>query len=144
MKLTTKTRYSLRILIQLASNYNKVPVKGKDISSKQNISEPYLEQIMITIKSAGFVRTVRGCNGGYVLNRSPEKISVLDIIEVFEGKIEFADCLEKSSNCILFSRCPTTNIWKHLSDTLKNEAKEITLQTIIDDTNESNIQEYVI
>jgi len=144
MKLTTKTRYSLRILIQLASSYNKAPIKGKGISSKQNISEPYLEQIMITLKSVDFIRTVRGCNGGYVLNRAPENISVLDIIEVFEGKIEFADCLENSSSCILFSRCPATNIWKHLSDTLKNEAKEITLQTIVDNMNESNIQEYVI
>jgi Rrf2 family transcriptional regulator, cysteine metabolism repressor len=144
MKLTTKTRYSLRILIQLASNYNKTPVKGKDISSKQNISEPYLEQIMITMKSVGFVKTVRGCNGGYVLNKAPENITVLDIIEVFEGKIEFASCLENSSNCMMFSRCPTTDIWKHLSDTLKNEAKEITLQIIVDNMNKSNIQEYVI
>ncbi len=144
MKLTTKTRYSLRILIQLASKYNKFPIKGKDISSKQNISEPYLEQIMITLKSVGYVSTVRGCNGGYVLNKPPKDISVLDVLETFEGKIEFADCLEKSSNCILFSQCPTTNIWKHLSDTLTNEAKEITLQAIIDNMNESIIQEYVI
>ena len=144
MKLTTKTRYSLRILVQLASNYNKAPIKGKDISSKQNITEPYLEQIMITMKSVGFVRTVRGCNGGYVLNKNPKNISVLDIIEVFEGKIEFSECLENSSNCMMFPQCPTANIWKHLSDTLKNEAKEITLQTIVDNINESNIQEYVI
>ncbi len=144
MKLTTKTRYSLRILVQLASRFNKAPVKGKDISAKQNISEPYLEQIMITLKSVGLVRTVRGCNGGYVLNRSPEEISVLDIIEIFEGKIELSDCLESSSNCEMFPRCPTKYIWKHLSDTLKNEAKQITLQIIVDNMNESNIQEYVI
>jgi len=119
-------------------------VKGKDISSRQTISEPYLEQIMITMKSVGFVRTVRGCNGGYVLNKKPESVSVLDILEVFEGKIEFADCLDNSSNCTMFSQCPTTNVWEHLSNTLKNEAKEITLQTIVDNMNESSIQEYVI
>ena len=144
MKLTTKTRYSLRILVQLAANFNDTPVKGKNISSKQNISEPYLEQIMITMKSAGLVRTVRGCNGGYVLNKPPENITVLDIIELFEGNIEFADCLEKSTNCIIFPRCPTKHIWKHLSETLKNEARDITLQKIVEDMNESNIQEYII
>jgi len=144
MKFTTKTRYSLRILVQLASRYNKPPVKGKDISSKQNISEPYLEQIMITLKSVGFVNTVRGCNGGYALNKRPEDISVLDILEVFEGKIEFSDCIEDTSNCEMFLGCPVTGIWKHLSDTLKNEAREITLKLIVDNMNESNIQEYVI
>ena len=144
MKLTTKTRYSLRILVQLASRFDKAPVKGKDISAKQNISEPYLEQIMITLKSVGLVRTVRGCNGGYVLNKPPEDISVLDIIETFEGKIELSDCLESSSNCEMFPHCPTKDIWKHLSDILKDEAKQITLQIIVDNMNESNIQEYVI
>jgi Rrf2 family transcriptional regulator, cysteine metabolism repressor len=144
MKLTTKTRNSLRILVQLASSYKKGPIKGKDISSKQNISEPYLEQIMITLKSVGFVRTVRGCNGGYVLNRPSENISVLDVLEVFEGKIELAGRLENPLDNNLFSQCPTTSIWKHLSNTLKSEAKEITLQIIVDKMNESNIQEYVI
>ena len=144
MKLTTKTRYSLRILVQLASRYNQAPVKGKDISSKQNISEPYLEQIMITIKSAGFVRTERGCNGGYALNKSPKSISVLDIIQLFEGEIAFADCLEPSSTCGMLTQCPTSKIWNHLSKTLKDEASQITLKSIVDDMNESNIQEYVI
>ena len=144
MQLTTKTRYSLRILVQLALNYNKIPVKGKDISSKQNISEPYLEQIMITIKSAGFVKTVRGCHGGYVLNREPENVSVLDIIELFEGKIEFADCISEKERCSLYCNCPTTDVWKHLSLTLKNEAKKTTLESIIKNIKKNNIQEYVI
>ena len=144
MQLTTKTRYSLRILVQLALKYNETPVKGKDISSRQNISEPYLEQIMITIKSAGFVKTVRGCNGGYILKIAPEKISVLDIMELFEGKIEFADCLNEKEKCIMYSNCPTTDVWKHLSLTLKNEAKKTTLKSIIENIKNNNMQEYVI
>ena len=86
MKLSTKTRYGLRILLQIAAdteNNKKGSVKGKSIAQMQNVSEAYLEQIMIPFKTAGFVKTVRGCNGGYALNRPAESITVLDIIELF-------------------------------------------------------------
>ncbi len=144
MKLTTKTRYSLRILLQLASNYNGKPVKGKDIATIQNITEPYLEQIMISLKSACLVKTVRGCYGGYELNLPPEKISVLDIIEIFEGKIEFADCLENRFECSGRSKCFAADVWKQLADSFKSEAKIFTLQYILDNSKQSNILEYVI
>lgn len=144
MKLTTKTRYSLRVLVQLALNYKKEPLKRKEISLEQDISEAYLEQIMMTLKSVGFIRTIRGCNGGYILNKLPKDISVLDIMEVFEGEIEFADCSKNSVDCKLFSRCRTTDIWRHLSETLKKESKKITLQSILDNLKESNMQEYII
>ena len=144
MKLTTKTRYSLRILLQLASNYNGKPVKGKDIATIQNITEPYLEQIMMSLKSAGLVKTVRGCYGGYELNLNPDRISVLDIIEAFEGKIELADCLENRCNCNSISKCSASEVWKQLANSFKNEAKIYTLQYILDNTKTSNILEYVI
>ncbi|HJO95393.1 MAG TPA: Rrf2 family transcriptional regulator [Victivallales bacterium] len=144
MKLTTKTRYSLRILVQLALNENKQALKGKEIASKQKISEPYLEQIMIPLKTSSFVKTIRGCNGGYTLNKSPETITVLDILELFEGKIEFSDCLNEKYKCSIFSTCPTSPIWRKLSNALADEARKITLQNIIEEYQNSNIQEYVI
>jgi Rrf2 family transcriptional regulator, cysteine metabolism repressor len=144
MKLTTKTRYSLRILVQLALNKNKQALKGKEIAGKQKISEPYLEQIMIPLKTSALVKTIRGCNGGYTLNKSPESITVLDILELFEGKIEFADCLNQKYKCSLFNSCPTASIWMKLSNALADEARKITLENVIEEYQNPNIQEYVI
>ncbi|MCP4178212.1 MAG: Rrf2 family transcriptional regulator [bacterium] len=146
MKLTTKTRYSLRILVQLALNKNRQALKGKVIAGKQKISEPYLEQIMIPLKTSSFVKTIRGCNGGYALNKSPESITVLDILELFEGKIEFSECQNEKYACSIYvnNNCPTSQIWRKLSNALADEARKITLQNIIDEYQNSNVQEYVI
>ena len=134
MKLSTKSRYSLRILLQLATKYGQESsaIKGRIIAKVQNISEPYLEQIMISLKSAGLVKTIRGCHGGYVLNRAPEDISILDIIELYEGKIKLSDCAEGSnSNCELLSVCAATGVWEHLTNVFKNEASNITLDKVL-------------
>ncbi len=148
MKLTTKSRYSLRILIQLAEyTYNKpTALRGKDISAAQDISEAYLEQIMIPLKTAGLVKTIRGCNGGYRLSKAPQEVTVLDILELFEGEIKFADCFENdnSQQCKRLLRCPTSKVWQHLSDTLRNEAKGITLASIIEDMDKTPLLEYII
>ncbi|MCF7791078.1 MAG: Rrf2 family transcriptional regulator [Victivallales bacterium] len=144
MQLTTKTRYGLRILIQLAMSPDNKPVKGKSISEEQNITEPYMEQIIIPLKTAGFAATVRGCNGGYILKANPKNITVLEVMELFEGKIEFAECVKEKELCPLFKRCPTTDIWYHLSKTLRNEAGKITLESIVEKLKNSQSQEYVI
>ncbi len=144
MRLSTKSRYSLRILIQLASvGENKAPVKGRLIAKQQEISEPYLEQIMIPLKAAELVKTVRGCHGGYVLGKSPEDITTLDIIELFEGRIEFdsGDAANKKKSFL--DECPTTKVWADLSEMLRVEAKKITLASILEQV-VSKVQEYVI
>jgi len=144
VKLTTKTRYSLKILTQLALDFNKKPIKGKDIANEHKMSEAYLEQIMITLKSAGLIKTERGCNGGYILAKHPSSITALQIIELFEGKIEFSECRGKKRECSLLGKCATTNVWTKLSSALKNEAAKITIESIIDDYIFFNTQEYII
>ena len=144
MNLSSKTRYSLRILLQIAEETVERPsVKGKVLASKQKISEPYLEQIMIQLKSSGLVRTTRGCNGGYSLNRAPEEITVLDILELFEGKIQFADGLLNQKESI-HDHCPSTRIWEELSLELERHAAGITLRSILDRMKNPDMQEYVI
>lgn len=143
MRLSTKSRYSLRILVQLALEAKEgAAVKGRVIAKKQEISEPYLEQIMIPLKSAELVRTIRGCHGGYSLNKTPDEITILDIIELFEGKIEFAECVS-DGKCSLLDSCPTSDVWAHLSNTLRLEASKISLESIIEKI-EGQTQEYVI
>ena len=145
MKLSSKTRYSLRILIQIIlDTKDGQTVKGREIAAKQHISEAYLEQIMIPPKSAGLVNTIRGCRGGYSLGKSPENITVLDIIELFEGKIEFADCKPNGKKCEMLTQCFTTGIWNELSNALAIAAEKITLASIIEKYANQNSKEYVI
>ena len=148
MRLSTKTRYGLRILLQIAldcEGKRNCSVKGKTIAEKQDISEAYLEQIMIPLKSEGFVKTVRGCHGGYALNRTPEQISVLDLIELFEGRIQLVKCVGgEDGDCTRLEICPTSGVWTKLSEDIRNLAIKITLQSIVEEAKNKGNPEYVI
>jgi Rrf2 family protein len=133
MTLSTKTRYGLRILIQLAEIYGQnIAVKGKDIAIKQNFTEAYLEQIMIKLKEAGLIRTERGRNGGYILVKSPDDITILDVLEVFEGRLDLVRCKEDTKVCPMIRQCKTTRAWKKLSDTFRAEASKLSLTKILE------------
>ena len=119
MKLSTKPRYGLRILAQIAADGgDKTPVSGKAVAQKQDISIAYIEQILIPMRNAGIVRTVRGPKGGYLLDRPATDISLLEIIELFEGPLELA---EDRGNGSAFE------LWDRLSRVLRNEAETITV-----------------
>ncbi len=144
MKLSTKPRYGLRILIQIAlDNKDGKAAQGKSIAKKQEISEPYLEQIMIPLKNSGLVRTTRGCNGGYFLNKQPEEITVLDIIELFEGEFNLVDCVTDPKACSRRKNCYTINVWRKLASSFKGTAEKITLASILDEQKGAS-SEYVI
>ena len=145
MKLSTKTRYGLRILIQIALSCDqRKAVKGKFIAAKQDISEAYLEQIMIPLKNADIIRTLRGCNGGYALKRQPEEITVLDIIELFEGKVNLVKCVEDEKECYRCSYCLANRVWGKLANSLRKEASAISLEQLISEAKSLNTPEYVI
>ena len=146
MKLSTKSRYGLRILLQIAlETETQDSAKGKSIAEKQEITEAYLEQIMIPLKSSGIVKTIRGCYGGYVLNKAPEEISVLDVIEVFEGKIQLVKCSDgNGKKCPRHDICMATDVWEHLSEILKTEAGKITLASLVEKSKINNKPVYVI
>lgn len=148
MRLSTKTRYGLRILLQIAldcEGKRNSSVKGKTIAEKQDISEAYLEQIMIPLKSDGFVKTVRGCHGGYALNRQPEQISVLDLIELFEGRIQLVKCQGgEEGDCPRADFCPTSGVWLKLSEDIRALAAKVTLHNIVEEAKSRGNPEYVI
>jgi Rrf2 family protein len=144
MRLSTKSRYGLRILLQIAiDNRDGKAAQGKSISKKQEISEPYLEQIMIPLKNAGYVRTTRGCNGGYFLNKDPKDITVLAVIELFEGDLNLVDCVSEEKNCPRIKNCQTSSVWKRIADSVRGTAEKITLASILEE-NKENALEYVI
>ena len=146
MKLSTKSRYGLRILIQIAlDNINgKQLSQGKNIAKKQGVTDAYLEQIMIPMKRGGIVGAVRGCNGGYELRKKAEDITVLEIIELFEGRIKLSDCSIGNQNCSRFEACPTVNVWKELEDTFREKAATITLESILEYYKKDMSIEYII
>lgn len=124
MKLSTKPRYGLRILAQIAADGgDDAPVSGKEVAQKQDISIAYIEQILIPMRNAGLVRTVRGRNGGYILDRPAEKISLLEIIELFEGRLELVSERDHSS---------ASTIWNRLTCSLRKEAGAITVADLAD------------
>ncbi len=145
MKLSTKSRYGLRILLQVAmESESSSAVKGRVIAEKQEISEAYLEQIMIPLKTSGIIRTIRGCNGGYVLNKQAEDITILDIIELFEGKLQLVKCVGDSDSCERCNVCLASEVWEHLSNVMKEEASKINLKGLIEKMKKEHMPEYVI
>lgn len=116
MKLTTKGRYAVLALTDLALERDEDFVKISHIAMRQNISSTYLEQILLKLKRAGLVVGVRGPNGGYKLASEPEKIMIADIINIVEGKMEAKGCVSKSGSCTGVSgRCMTHDLWDELS-----------------------------
>ena len=105
MKLSTKARYGLRAITEIAKSYGGAPAKRKEIAEKQGLSDSYLENILIVLKNIRIIETTRGSNGGYVLCRAPSEISVLEIVEALEGPLELVECVSSSKNCEKSNRC---------------------------------------
>ncbi|MFR1707762.1 MAG: RrF2 family transcriptional regulator [Clostridium sp.] len=132
MKLSTKGRYGVKAMVDLAINYGKNPIPIKSISSRQNISEYYLEQLFSMLRKAELINSIRGSNGGYILAKNPKDITVYQILEVLEGPIEISTCLE-SDGCNNIDCCATRMVWKKIKDSIDSVTTSITLQDIVDD-----------
>ncbi|MCJ7689897.1 MAG: Rrf2 family transcriptional regulator [Clostridiaceae bacterium] len=135
MKLSTKGRYGVKAMVDLAINYGEQPVSIKNISQRQNISEYYLEQLFSSLKKAKLIKSIRGAQGGYILNRAPGEITIQDVINVLEGPIEVSNCLEDSA-CNNIDCCATRLLWKKIKDSIDSVTSSITLKDIVDDYNE--------
>ena len=146
MKLSTKSRYGLRILAQIAvATESGRPVGGKEVARRQKISAAYMEQILIPLRNAGVVTAVRGRKGGYLLNQDPATITLLDVLEIFEGKLELVDGAT-CDQCENLGVCPTHEVWRRLSRVLREESKTITVADLAEKMKKCSIPspEYVI
>lgn len=132
MKLSTKGRYGVRAMVDLASNYGSAPISIKTISKRENLSEYYLEQLFSPLRRANIIRSVRGAQGGYVLCKSPKEITVGDIMTILEGPIEIADCID-GVECDSADCCATKAVWEKIKNSIDSVMDSITLQDIIDD-----------
>jgi|TARA_B110000967_G_scaffold156341_1_gene161302 Rrf2 family iron-sulfur cluster assembly transcriptional regulator len=132
MKLTTKGRYAVLALTELALVKDETLVKITEISTRQNISSTYLEQLLLLLKNAGLVIGVRGPNGGYKLAAPAENIMISDIVNVVEGRLEARGCVAKSGSCTGVSgRCMTHDLWDELSRHIELFLGQISLKDII-------------
>jgi Rrf2 family protein len=129
MKISTKTRYGTRFLIALAAQHGKGPVYMKDIAQSEGISEKYLSQILITLRSAGLVEGFRGVHGGYVLTRPPSQITVREIVSLLEGGLSIIDCTA-AEICPRSGQCSSRDVWKKIEQTLSEVLESITLEQL--------------
>lgn len=144
MKISTKGRYALRLMIDLAVNSVGEPVSLKDVAKRQGISEKYLEQIISVLNRAGYVKSIRGAQGGYLLRRAPEEYTVGMILRLTEGSLAPVTCVEDGDfPCERQENCVTVILWKKINDAINSVVDSITLQDLVDWQNEKNGQ-YII
>jgi len=144
MKISTKGRYALRLMLDLALNNTGEYIPIKRIAERQEISEKYLEQIITQISRAGYVRSVRGSQGGYQLTKRPEEYTVGMILRLMEGELSPVACLDVTDNCDRADRCVTIEIWQQLKDAIENVVDNVTLADLVKRYHEKGSCEYVI
>ncbi|MDD2582534.1 MAG: RrF2 family transcriptional regulator [Desulfuromonadaceae bacterium] len=137
MRLSTKSRYGLRAMFDIAYNCGSEPVQIQDISRRQKISPRYLEQIFQNLKRAGLLKSKRGPQGGYVLSRKPEDITVLEILNAAEQDVLLVDCAgitpkksKRKPECTFEGKCVTQTVWAEANSMLDTLFGSMTLQTL--------------
>ena len=133
MKLSTKSRYGIQAMYDLASSGIDEPQPIKTIAERQSIPEAYLEQLIGPLRKSGLVKSVRGAQGGYLLARQPDEITVGEVIRALEGNLDLVDCLSADDVCGKACSCATRIVWQKLKTGLNQIVDGITLQDMIDD-----------
>lgn len=132
MKISTKGRYALRLMLDLAINYTGEYISIKSIAARQDISEKYLEQIITQLNKAGYVRSVRGAQGGYILAKAPSEYTVGMILRLMEGSLAPVSCVdEDENNCDRAAVCVTQEVWKKIQEAVENVVDHITLADLV-------------
>lgn len=131
MKFSTKIRYGMRAMIEIASDNDGVGVLQKDIAKNQLISNKYLDQIISSLKAAQLIVNLKGKKSGYILTRKPSEITMANIYGAFEGRITIVDCLNDSIKCDFENKCKTKIFWSNLNNTVSNYFNRVTLEDLV-------------
>jgi Rrf2 family protein len=144
MRLSTKSRYGLRALFDMAYHAGTLPAQIKDISRRQNISPRYLEQIFQDLKKAGLLKSRRGPQGGYYLARKPHEITVMDVINATEGEMALVDCVKTGKRgqkaCEFDNQCITQQVWAEASRKLNEYLGTVTIKDLCDKGSELGLE----
>ena len=144
MKLSTKGRYGVRLMFDLATHYGNGPIFLKDIAERQGISEKYLWQLIPPLKQAGLVTSTRGAHGGYELSKSPDQMTVREIVSAVEGPLNLVDCVGDPSICARKDACVVNGVWSEISAKLIHVMDGITLASMVEKQQEQDVLNYVI
>jgi Rrf2 family protein len=131
MNISTKGRYAVRAMLDLALQSTDEPTLIKDISKRQEISDLYLEQLFNRLKTAGLLRSVRGPKGGFMLARPPVEIRLIDIFEAMEGSVAPVDCVDNATLCARADSCATRDVWAEMKKAMVQVLESTTLQDLV-------------
>jgi len=144
MKVSTRVRYGMRAVLELAQNYGKGPLQTKVIAQHQDISVKYLEQLMGTLRSSGIARSIRGSKGGYILARPPNHIKLSEVFFAFEGTVATVECVEREDYCSRVADCVARQIWLEVQQAIVNVLESKTLQDLVVQASEKKSVNYQI
>jgi len=127
LRVSTKGRYALRAMVELAIEYAQGPLQLKEIARRQEISEKYLEQIMTFLRTDGYVLTQKGSHGGYYLSLPPEEVTLLEVLRTTEGSLAPVSCVENPDTCGRIDLCVVRKIWTRVKEVICEELESVTL-----------------
>lgn len=131
MKLSTRSRYGTRMILDMAQHHNKGPIQLGDIAKRQNVSLKYLEQIIRPLKRANYVKSFRGSKGGHMLNKPPEEITVGEVVALLEGGARLTNCSANPETCERVDSCLTRYLWIEASKAMFEKLSNITFADLM-------------
>lgn len=131
MKVSTRGRYGLRAMLELARCHGQSPVLMSDLAERESLSRKYLHTLLTALKKAELVRSVRGTGGGFLLTRAPSEIRLSEILHALEGPLSLVDCVGDERACGKANRCTARRFWAELSGTIESSLEKVTLEDLI-------------
>lgn len=131
MKITTRSRYGTRLMVELARRWGGPPVQLGEIAKQGDLPPKYLEQLIIPLKRGGLIQSTRGASGGYSLTREPENITIWDIVKVLEGTEGVAPCVTDPMACHKNQKCPTRDVWTKVARAIEEQLTSIALSDLL-------------
>ena len=132
MRLSTRSRYAIRALLDLAIHAEEGPILVREIAEREDISVRYLEQLLLPLKAANLVRATRGSNGGFMLAKNVSEINLRDVIQITEGTTAFTECADDPGICPRSDTCPLLDVWNEVTDSANKVLASISLETLRD------------
>ena len=127
MRVSTKGDYGVRALIELAHHFGQGPLQSAEIAARQSIPEPYLDQLLTTLRRAGFIRSVRGPQGGHALIREPENLKLSEVVAALEGSLSPIACLDEPDGCGKPGFCPQREVWEAVRDATRKILDDVSI-----------------
>lgn len=131
VKLSTRGRYGVRAALDLAIHYGKGPISLKDVAQRQSLSPKYLEQLLVALKRAGILKSIRGAYGGYELAKHPSEVRLSEVMQTLEGPISPVECLTDPEDCERVGICAARDVWKRMKTAIDSILESTTLEDLV-------------